>query len=191
MRKLMTTTLILSSLISLNTYATVSGDRAKERVDGEEIETITVVGERPIRYFRKLMKKEEMRFYDMYNALTVEDDYKIECGTLNRGGVAKNVCAPNYVRRLEHSILKKVSPSSDFNFRYSYFTTQESRRAILPELKRHQKLHLQHVEQLVENNPALHNQLARFADSKALYKLRHDQKFKDHWSTKLANWFKN
>jgi|TARA_B100001057_G_scaffold355996_1_gene358025 hypothetical protein len=59
---------------------------------------VDVVGQRPLSYYRKQLVETELAFYDMYNALTDQKEFKIRCRIEKPSGshIARKVCYPQY-----------------------------------------------------------------------------------------------
>jgi len=198
MRKIIKTSLLLTSLFSLNAFASMSNDVVKpEKVD-DDVETITVVGERPIIYYRQVMQREEKQFYEMYNKLTENEDFKVHCAFTYVGdGARGESCQPQFARRLKHSLLLKERVPVMMKMGQVAVMTDRmeirklDEKILGPELRKLGKKQRAHVEKLVKQHPELLEQLAKFSESKAVFEAKREAHFKDHWSTKLSNWLKN
>jgi len=195
MRKLFKRSAILGCLLAFNANASMPNDTVDVEKAGEDIETLTVVGERPVLYFKQLARQEEEKFYELYNALTKEEDFKVVCG-FDRAGITasiavKKTCQPYYVKRLRRSLIDRTlayTGNSESGHNMSFIITQKDELTIKPEIYRLAKLQMAHVEKLLEENPDLLKQLSKYSDSMALYKQKHEEYFKDHWSTKVEKW---
>ena len=85
--------LILAILLGFSTFV---HSQSEEKQD--EIEVVDVVGQRPLSYYRKQLVETELAFYDMYNALTDQEELKIRCRIEKPSGshIARKVCYPQY-----------------------------------------------------------------------------------------------
>jgi hypothetical protein len=95
--------LLLSSALSVSSASTngpVSSQGKPEVDKQEQIETISVVGERSMLYFRHQMQDAEFDFYVAYNALADNEKFIMLCNRENILGsrIRVKVCLPRYVR---------------------------------------------------------------------------------------------
>lgn len=137
-------------------------------------ELITIKGERPLKYFREQVVIEEMKFYDIYNALVSDEDFRIKCRNVRQYGtvsIVKKVCQPVYKKRkpseqnkVRYSHVGGIQLSSNLGVRY------ENR------VKSAKKRSMEEMSQMLEKNPKLRNQLEKFIKAKELLDTKRDEK---------------
>jgi len=73
-----------------------STERPSERA--EQIEEMTVVGQRPLRELRVEVQLARERVYDLFNALNANDEFDIRCRSVPRTGtrIPQRVCRPQF-----------------------------------------------------------------------------------------------
>lgn len=153
-------------------FTTFVHSQSEEKQD--DIEVVDVVGQRPLSYYRKQLLETELAFYDMYNALTDEKEFKIRCRIEKPSGshIARKVCYPQYeLSALAYETQIAMIPKA-----------QETRGIIEPlptsagvkELvKNEKKAATEHLIKLLTENPELLEQyqeliadMARFKQAK-------------------------
>jgi len=69
---------------------------------GDDIETITILGERSLEHVKASMLKKEKDFYAKYNELTAENKFRIVCSNNDNSGsvYAKKRCEPYGLKKL-------------------------------------------------------------------------------------------
>ncbi|MBR9792609.1 MAG: hypothetical protein GYB58_12755 [Gammaproteobacteria bacterium] len=153
-------------------FTTFVHSQSEEKSD--DIEVVDVVGQRPLSYYRKQLLETELAFYDMYNALTDEKEFKIRCRIEKPSGshIARKVCYPQYeLSALAYETQIAMIPKA-----------QETRGIIEPlptsagvkELvKNEKKAATEHLMKLLTENPELLEQyqdliadMARFKQAK-------------------------
>ncbi|MDY6926571.1 MAG: hypothetical protein SWN10_05680 [Pseudomonadota bacterium] len=82
--------------VILLAFSTIVYSQSHEKIN--DIEVVDVVGQRPLSYYRKQLVETELAFYDMYNALTDQKEFKIRCRIEKPSGshIARKVCYPQY-----------------------------------------------------------------------------------------------
>ena len=113
-----------------------------------DIERIQVTGERPRIYFRREMIKAEDNFYDLYNKLTLNEDFKVRCEKVFRAGshIKNRVCKPNFTKTIRANMqaeslaeMASTTYNQEVDFR----------------IKKMQKKHYTAMEKTVNSNPQL------------------------------------
>ena len=184
--KLKPALILITPLLAFNAFA--SPGAASITPPSEDVETITVIGERPLLYYRGLMNKEEKAFYKLYNAYTTDRDMKIKCTSeTDSTRVQFRKCEPQFVKRLRHSLLSKEQRYDTEDNLVKMFISKKPISAIMPELKKLKAKQLAHVEGLVRQHPELQLQLAKYVEKKELYERKKEEKFKDGYFADLFN----
>jgi len=167
---------LISSLFALCTFITLSasaglyGAEVQQEADTNDpdIERIQVTGERPRIYFRREMIKAEDNFYDLYNKLTLNEDFKVRCEKVFRPGshIKSRVCKPNFtktVRAAMHAESIAEMASTSYNQEVDF------------RIKKMQEKHYKAMEKTVNSNPQLkklllsfHSKRQELLDSKVL-----------------------
>jgi len=167
---------LISALFALCTFivfpvsAGLYGAEVQQEADTNDpdIERIQVTGERPRIYFRREMIKAEDNFYDLYNKLTLNEDFKVRCEKVFRKGshIKNRVCKPNFTKTIRASMhaesiaeMASTSYNQEVKFR----------------IKKMQEKHYRAMEKTVNNNPKLkellisfHSKRQELLDSKVL-----------------------
>jgi len=75
-------------------------------VNDSDIERIQVIGKRPRLYFRKQIVKAEDNFYELYNQLTMNNEFKIQCRKEFKpySHLKHRVCKANYTKTIRDDI---------------------------------------------------------------------------------------
>jgi len=127
----------------------------EEHVNGPEIERIQVTGERPRIYFRRAMVKAENNFYDLYNQLTTNNDFKVECEKVFRPGshIKNRVCKPNFTKKIRNDMhVHSIAEMTGFSYNH----------AVKFRIKNMQEKHYRAMEKTVNSNPKLKELLLTF-----------------------------
>lgn len=128
----------------------------------ENIEVITVTGERPLSFFRKQMREKENAFFALHNTLTDSDDFKIICAhkTVTGNNLAQRVCEPKYIGEIKYKetqfSLEQGSKRRGLEDKIQNLPTKGKFR-IMYNKKR--KEHLESIAELVKNNSELKQSL--------------------------------
>lgn len=95
--KILFALMLVSPLCLFNASAMAQTD--EDKAQDKDIEVIGVVGERSLLYFKDQLLKAEMDFYDAYNALDIDEKFRVVCRRENRPGsrIKDDVCYPQYV----------------------------------------------------------------------------------------------
>jgi hypothetical protein len=147
---------LISTLFALCTFivfpanAGPYGSEIQQEDDANkpEIERIEVIGQRPRLYFRKTMVKAEDNFYDLYNQLTMNNDFKIQCRKEFRAfsHIKNRVCKPNYTKTIRDDMYADT---------FADMMSSSYYREVKFRINRMQKKHLKAMEITVNNNPKL------------------------------------
>jgi len=127
----------------------------EEDVNEPEIERIQVTGEKSRIYFRRAMIKAEDNFYDLYNQLTLNNDFKIQCEMAFKAGshIKHRVCKPNFTKTIRsdmHAESLSDMMSSSYN------------QAVAFRINNMQEKHYRAMEKTVKSNPKLKELLLSF-----------------------------
>jgi len=120
----------------------------KNQLNSSETEKIEVVGERSRRYFRSEMIKAEDSFYQLYNQLTTNVDFKVQCDKVKRTGshIKNRECVPNFTKTMRSSVI-----AADLKEMSSISYDQE----LAFRIEEMQKKHRKSMATAVMNNPEL------------------------------------
>ena len=162
--------LVLSSTFSVpmaNAFMVVTQAPDEQIVDApeedeEDLEVIGVVGQRTPAYFRVQMEKAEMDFYESFNALADNDDYKVICRREKRAGsrIASNVCYPKY-------LLDQLAAETQEALERG--TPQPTLKDIEFKGQKEREKSLAYVEEVVIANPQLLQKLISLNEKKAAF----------------------
>jgi len=168
---------LISTLLALCTFIVFpasatnplfSETKQEKHVNEPEIERIQVTGDRPRIYLRRAMVKAENNFYDLYNQLTTNNDFKVQCEKVFKPGshIKNRVCKPNFTKTIRsnmHANDLADMMSSSYN------------QAVAFRMKNMQEKHYRAMEKTVNNNPKLkelllsfHSKRQELLDSKVL-----------------------
>jgi len=147
---------LISTLFTLCTFIVFPANagpygseiQQEDAVNAPDIERIEVIGQRPRLYFRRTMEKAEDNFYDMYNQLTTNNDFKVQCHKEFRSfsHIKNRVCKPNYTKTIRDDMYADTFADMMSS---SYYQEVKFR------INRMQKKHLKAMETTVNNNPKL------------------------------------
>jgi len=148
---------LISTLFTLCTFIVfpasatgiVASDIQKEdQVNTTKTERIEVLGSKPKSYFRKEMIKAEDSFYDLYNQLTTNNDFKAKCRkVLTTGSFIKNrECKPNFVNTMRSTTNAETLQD---------MSSATYDREMAFRIKTMQKKHLKEMATTIGNNPKL------------------------------------
>jgi len=168
---------LISTLFTLCTFivfpasADLNGSeiQPEDAVNAPDIERIQVIGQRPRLYFRRTMEKAEDNFYDMYNQLTTDNDFKVQCNKEFRSfsHIKHRVCKPNYTKTIRDDMFAETFADMMSS---SYYQEVKFR------INRTQKKHLKSMKKTVNSNPQLQNYYFHFI-----------AKDKNFWTQKCLN----
>ena len=130
-------------------------------------ETIEIIGDYPLIYFKREMRKNERGFYKAYNALTQNKDFRISCHFSNSAGsaVTRRVCKPKYLAKLyAESTRNNLSLGGMQNV-----MTLEYDLSFKMKLKKKRAEALSDVERLLRTTPALQQKLQDYVNAKVKY----------------------
>lgn len=68
-------------------------------IDSQKIEVIEVTGKRPVSFFKKLVNSAELNFYELYNDITTNRKFKVECKKVARHSfsrIKERKCIPAF-----------------------------------------------------------------------------------------------
>jgi len=154
---------LISSLFALCTFIVLPASaglygaeiQQEDEANDPDIERIQVVGERPRIYFRREMIKAEDNFYDLYNQLTPNDDFKVRCEKVFRAGshIKNRVCKPNFTKTIRANM---------YAGSLAEMTSTAYNQEVDFRIKKMQEEHYKSMEKTVNNNPKLKELLLSF-----------------------------
>ena len=147
---------LIGTLIALSSFIVFpasAGLNASDIQQGHQVNTtkterIEVLGTKSRMTFRREMIKAEDNFYDMYNQLTTNNDFKVQCHKEFRSfsHIKNRVCKPNYTKTIRDDMYADTFADMMSS---SYYQEVKFR------INRMQKKHLKAMETTVNNNPKL------------------------------------
>lgn len=171
MRKICLGTILMLGLSPLTFAFDNVPELEKQYEEVNDIEVITVTGERHLGFFRQQMRNAEDSFFSLYNSLTDEDEYKINCSRKDHLGtnVVNRICEPQYVSDMKFEEIQVALKSGSSHAsgagminsgRLAKKMGNRSSNAYYVNLfKKKRKEHLKNVEKLVLENPELKKKL--------------------------------
>jgi hypothetical protein len=145
---ILTLSFVSSELLATQTASVDQQATEPAASEKEDIEVIGVVGERSLAFFRIEAQKAEFDFYDAFNDLSQEPDFKVICRREKRVGsnISNKVCYPQYLlnrmaRETQDALYRGVAPP---NMKTIEFAAKKEREESLL-----------YVEKLVSKNPQL------------------------------------
>lgn len=81
----------------------------------ESIETITVIGEESLAFYRYEIERAENEFFTLFNQMTSEADHKVVCEKKNRHGftrIKQRECTSGYETRIKYELTQRAINSS-------------------------------------------------------------------------------
>ena len=141
-------------------------------------ETIEIIGDYPLIYFKKEMRKSERGFYKAYNALTQNKDFRISCSFSNsaRSHMIRRVCKPQYLAKLHaestRNSLSLGGMQNGMTLEYGgvqNVMTLEYDLSFKMKLKKKRAEALSDVERLLRTTPALQQKLQDYVNAKVKY----------------------
>jgi len=108
------------------------------------------------------MEKAEDNFYDLYNQLTTNNDFKIQCRKefSSFSHIKNRVCKPNYTKTIRDEMYAET---------FADMMSSSYYREVKFRINRMQKKHLKAMETTVNNNPKLKELLIKVESER--YKL--------------------
>ena len=174
-------TLFIAVLLAVLVPTVVVASQQQDKKDkNEPMEVITVIGQKPLLYFKRQMIAQEKAFYKIFNSLISDSKFHIRChrdpsveGVMQKGSnIKKKYCAPKFVVKREpgeydSALLSptRLEINKSGNERYKKRVAKEQ-----VEL-------MKEVEQLLETNSTLREQLVKYAEAKDLYETKRAEKF--------------
>jgi len=106
---------LIGTLIALSSFIVFpasAGLNASDIQQGHQVNTakterIEVLGTKSRMTFRREMIKAEDNFYDMYNQLTTNNDFKVRCKKVKKVGshIKNRECKPNFTQTMRANII--------------------------------------------------------------------------------------
>jgi hypothetical protein len=158
--------------ITIASETAVSQDQTANS-DKEDVEQIQVYGQRPPGYYKELMIQAELAFFDTYNQLTENEDFKIICsrepiGPFSR--LTKRVCEPGYIDEEQFKGTQEAfSAVSLRNKAIGNLTHTPGDLRIRKAQKKQREAQLEELRELVKTNPELQKKLINLNRAKAKY----------------------
>lgn len=156
-------------ILSEETSPSEMREQMQKEMQQENVETIEVVGTKPLLFYKRQVELAELDFYDLFNAIADEDKFKVKCRKEARAGsrIKTTVCYPQYV-------LSRMAQE-----------TQDAISSGLPYPKlddieflvqREKEESMKYVEEIVTQNPKLLAKLIEMNEKQALYQSKKDVK---------------
>lgn len=140
----------------------VNAQQPAELVSKKQIETIDVVGERPLSYFRNALHEKEELFFNAMNELVSDDDFKVKCRNTRRifSHLKERKCEAKFVSRLMNEQAEEqfdlMGPSTRQNLSGAPpLIAMRDNKQIQKRINSRQKEYLEEAKKLINSNPEL------------------------------------
>jgi hypothetical protein len=160
--------LMTAALLSLSVY----GNQQSSQDD--DVENITVYGQRSLPDIIKKIEKTRVRFYDELNALNDIPKFEMICSMVKPVGsnIAKRECEPRYMKEAKARVTQQnVAMRGNIDI-----SNNPSNSQITMETKREQIAYQKHIQKLLIENPELQTTFIELQNLVAKYKKRVEQK---------------
>jgi hypothetical protein len=83
-------------------------------VADDDIENITVFGERPLGYYKNEVKRAERSFFKQYNKVASEEDFKMHCRRLGHNSLlmGRKECLPKFIQTITDKYVNEFLPGA-------------------------------------------------------------------------------
>ena len=130
----------------------------RESNAGPDVERLSVVGQKPLQFYRNEYTKAEIAFVDVFNSINTKKKFAIKCDKFSDTGTRiKTIqrCEPEFVREIRRERSRQeVDPNYIANER-TFVAGQKEQVA--------------HVQQLAEENPKLRDALIAYHNAKVKF----------------------
>ena len=148
----------------------VAPEESKQAVLAEKIERIGITGKVPLLYFKRQAMLAELDFYETFNAIADEEQFKMRCRKEARVGsrIKETRCYPQY-------LLQRMSlETQDALASGKPYPTWEEVEFLV---QRDKEASLAYAEELVANNPDLLAKLQNMHEKQQEYQLKKAERF--------------
>lgn len=145
--------------------------------DSQEIEVIEVTGKRPVSFFKKRVNSAELNFYELYNDITTNRKFKVECKQVARHSfsrIKERKCVPAFASIAMFEQMDLINslraPSEYLGRNPLYLPVPRSRLKVATDDYSEQQLN--NIIEHLKTNPKLLERYNKLVEARNLYQER-------------------
>lgn len=142
-----------------------------------DVEVIEVTGKRPVSFFKKLVNSAELNFYELYNSITTNRKFKVECKRVARNSfsrVKERKCIPAFAGIAMYEQMDLINslraPSEYLGLNPLYLPVSRSRLKVATDDYSEQQLN--NIMEHLKTNPKLLERYNELINARNLYQER-------------------
>ena len=143
----------------------------------QEVEVIEVTGKRPVSFFKKLVNSAELNFYELYNDITTNRKFKVECKQVARHSfsrIKERKCIPAFADIAMFEQMDKMTslraPREFLGENPIFLSVQRSQLKVATDDYSEQQLN--NIIEHLKTNPKLLERYNKLVDARNLYQER-------------------
>ena len=145
--------------------------------DSQEIEVIEVTGKRPVSFFKKLVNSAELNFYELYNDITTNRKFKVECKQVARHSfsrIKERKCIPAFADIAMFEQMDKMTsqraPREYLGENPVFLSVQRSQLKVA--IDDYSEQQLNNIMEHLKTNPKLLERYNKLVEARNLYQER-------------------